>query len=54
MGQLAGIAIIRTVAGKIVSSDYQASVRLRVAPFVSVTVFSTNWWILAAVVHCNC
>lgn len=43
-GQLAGIeALLGQFAGKIVSSDYQASVRLRVAlPFAHVNVFSTK------------
>ncbi|EID4466824.1 IMPACT family protein [Salmonella enterica] len=43
-GQLAGIeALLGQFAGKIVSSDYQASVRLRVAlPFAHVNAFSTK------------
>ncbi|VEB51858.1 protein co-occurring with transport systems [Salmonella enterica subsp. enterica] len=43
-GQLDGIeALLGQFAGKIVSSDYQASVRLRVAlPFAHVNVFSTK------------
>lgn len=43
-GQLAGIeALLGQFAGKIVSSDYQASVWLRVAlPFTHVNAFSTK------------
>lgn len=43
-GQLAGIeALLGQFAGNIVSSDYQASVRLRVAlPFAHVDTFSTK------------
>ena len=54
-GQLAGIeALLGQFDGKVVASDYQAFVRLRVRFLLPKWMsFRQNWRILV-VVHCNC